>query len=160
MSDFTIKVDDRVAQAALSRLLAFGLDMSPAMADIAEGMMQHTEDRFDRQQSPDGQPWAALSPAYAQLKQRKQPGLGILVLTGRLSGELRSEFGTDFAEVATAGLPYVALHQFGGLPGMAPGPAAVPARPFAGFGPEDQELVEDVVGDHLRRLTEQRGSGV
>lgn len=154
MTDFAVRVwiDDTKLQAVLGRLFAFGQDQSVAMADIAEGWMHRIQDRFDTQRAPDGSAWAPLSEKYKQRKTRAGYPETLLYMEGRLRNELRPDYGTDFAEVATAPLPYAALHQFGGTSGMSPGPAAVPARPYLGASPEDLAWMEKTLAGYLRQL--------
>lgn len=154
MTDFTVdvQINSLALDAMFQRLLAFGEDQSVVMADLAEGLLQRTEDRFDTQTAPDGEPWEPLTLKYLAKKKRKGYPETLLLMEGRLRNELRSEFGPDFAEVATAALPYAAIHQFGGKSWMAPGPAAIPAREYMGASPEDLAWIEDTVADHLKRL--------
>lgn len=154
MTDFhaEIVIDATAALATFDRIQAAGADLGPLMADLAEGLLHRTEDRFDRQRAPDGTPWAPLSPRYAARKAKKKGSAPLLVFEGRLRGELRSEWGPDFAEVATAPLPYAALHQFGGTPGMPPGPAAVPARPYMGASDDDLAWIESRASEYLDRI--------
>ncbi|WP_297830902.1 phage virion morphogenesis protein [Thermomonas sp.] len=154
MTDFQVNVivDSAALQDVLSRLFDFGEDQSVAMADIAEGWMHRTQDRFDTQRAPDGSAWAPLSEKYKQRKRRAGYPETLLYMEGRLRNELRPDYGPDFAAVATAPLPYAALHQFGGTSGMAPGPAAVPARPYLGASPEDLAWMEKTLAGYLRRL--------
>lgn len=147
-----IEIDSQRAQALFQRLADAGESLRPLMADIAEGLLHRTEDRFDRQEAPDGTKWPELSPKYAKRKAKKHPGKPLLVRGGRLRGELRPEWGDFFAEVSTAALDYAALHQFGGTSDMAPGPAAVPARPFLGAGDEDVAWIEETAADYLDRV--------
>lgn len=49
--------------------------------------MRQSQSIFDRQASPDGEPWAPLSPEYA----RRKRGPQILVETGRLRDSLINE---------------------------------------------------------------------
>lgn len=151
--DVEIRIDSAQVQALFARLAAAGDDLGPVMADLAEGLLHRTEERFDRQTAPDGSRWPALSPGYAARKRTRGYTGPLLVREGRLRGELRSAWGADFAEVATAPLAYAALHQFGGTPNMAPGPTAVPARPYLGVSRDDLTWIEQAVADHLERLT-------
>ena len=154
MSDFqvTIPVDSMALQAMFQRLLDFGEDQSVVMADLAEGWLHRTEARFDTQRAPDGTPWTELTEGHKAYKRRKGYPETLLVMEGRLRNELRSDFGSDFAEVATAPLPYAGLMQFGGKSWMAAGPAAVPQREYLGAGPDDLAWMEDTVARHIARI--------
>lgn len=154
MADFNVEVvlESAQLQALFARLVDTGENLAPLMADIAEGLLQRTEDRFDAQVAPDGSRWAPLSPRYAARKRRKGYDTPLLVREGRLRGELRSGWGGDYAEVATAPLAYAALHQFGGTPDMPAGAAAVPARPYLGVSDEDLAWIEEVAGEYLEAI--------
>lgn len=56
-----VALDDRQVQAALSRLLVAGSDMTPLMRDIGEHLRNTTRKRFEDEEAPDGTPWAPLS---------------------------------------------------------------------------------------------------
>lgn len=154
MTDFQVEVEisSPALLALFERLQQFGGDQSVVMADLAEGLLDRTQDRFDTQRTPAGDPWAALTEGYKARKVRKGYPETLLLMEGRLRNELRSDYDKDFAEVATAALPYAALHQFGGTPDMAPGPAAVPAREYMGVGPEDLAWIEATVAEHLAKI--------
>jgi phage virion morphogenesis protein len=47
-------------------------------------------------------------------------------------------------------LVYAAIHQFGGTEGMAPGPAAIPARPYVGLSPESVAKIAAFASAHAR----------
>ena len=135
MADFRVEVDDRALRATLDRLLARASDMQPVMEDVARALRNHTEDAFDNERSPFGPAWADLKPATKQRRAKSGHWPGpILQITGQLAGSISSAAGADWASVgvgkAGGGEGYGAIHQFGGLSSMAPGPAAIPARPF------------------------------
>lgn len=154
MTDFQVEVEisSPALLAMLQRLEAFGEDQRVVMDDLAEGLLNRTQDRFDTQTSPDGDTWAELTGAYKARKLRKGYPETLLVMEGRLRNELRPESGRDFAAVMTAALPYAAIHQFGGKAGMATGPAAIPARPYMGASPDDMAWIERTVAEHIERL--------
>ena len=57
----TVTFDDAEVRRALRRLIAAGRDMTPAMRDIGEHLLNTTRERFVDQKAPDGKPWAPLS---------------------------------------------------------------------------------------------------
>lgn len=157
MADFRVEIDDRALREGLRALTDRVQDATPLMEDIARVLRNHTEDAFRAETSPFGDPWAALTDDT--IKRREKDGHwpgSILQVSGQLAASLSTRAGPDFAEIGFAKI-YAAIHQFGGLPDMAPGPAAVPARPSlpidrAGNLPEAvrAELL-DLVADYLRR---------
>jgi phage virion morphogenesis protein len=148
MSEFSIQAewDDRGFQEACKRLIDAGTRPRPLMADISELLVHSTEDRFEAKIDPEGAPWAPLK---ASTLARKKKG-GILVDEGYLVGSLRPDFGDDFAGVA-AGMEYAAIHQLGGRDYMAPGPAAIPARPYMGLSEDDAGAILAAASDYLER---------
>lgn len=108
-------------------------DLTPLFGQIGEYLKDSTTRRFEAQESPDGTPWAPLSPAYARRKKKNADK--ILVLDGVLrdytayNPEPRSlEFGTGLQSK-----DYAASHQFGR--------DAIPARPFLGISDEDENEI-------------------
>lgn len=86
----------------------------PLLRDIGEYLLVAHEARWDKQMSPDGTPWQALSPRYAKEKAKERPGAKLLVYDNLLRGTLRYQvqngelaFGTD--------RPYGAIQHFGGV---------------------------------------------
>jgi len=61
------------------------LDFGPALAKARGYIEKDTENAFRQSRAPDGNPWAALSPAT--LKRRRFPGKPILLQTERLMNE-------------------------------------------------------------------------
>ena len=93
--------------------------------------------------APDGTPWAPWSAAYARTRKASQ---SLLVGEGNpgLLESIMWELDGDELRVGSD-LPYAAIHQFGGEPGMAAGPAAIPARPYLGLSDENLTEIEDVL---------------
>lgn len=96
--------------------------------------------------SPQGQPWAPLSPRYEAYKKRKSSG-GILEFEGFLRDTVQHLTEAD-AEVVGSGRVYAAIHQFGGAEVGRPG---LPARPYLGLSRENEADVLRVVEAFLDR---------
>lgn len=139
----TVDYQDERARGAIGRLAKFG---GPALglffADVGEYLLIAHEARFGQQQSPEGEPWAPLSPRYAARKAKARPGKPLLVYDNLLRGGLRYQvegdallFGTD--------RPYGATHQFGR--------DAIPGRPWLGLSTGDEEQVLEIALEHLER---------
>lgn len=82
--------------------------------------------------TPEGKPWQPWSRDYAQTR---KAGQSLLVGVGS-PGLLTSithvvDPAGDYVDVGS-NLPYAWIQQAGGLPGMAPGPAAIPSREYLG----------------------------
>lgn len=134
---FEITVDDAAVHAALARLIGKLAHPAPLMQDIGRALANITEDSFQDERSPTGVPWEPLTPAYV-LRPRKRGGRDgdahpILQRDGGLAASI-THGGDDRSAWVGASKLYAAIHQFGGRPDMAPGPAAIPARPFLPVG--------------------------
>ncbi|MGF1688712.1 phage virion morphogenesis protein [Photobacterium japonica] len=148
---YTITIDGQEAiQKRINHLLQAGTNLQPAFQDIGEMLLISHSDRWERQVSPDGVPWAALSDDYKKRKKKNQSL--ILVLNQHLGRELNYlaspqafEFGTNSE--------YGAIHHFGGSllsQGIArPQNAAIPARPWLGVSQDDISEIYDILGDFL-----------
>ncbi|MDP2548077.1 phage virion morphogenesis protein [Oceanobacter sp. 4_MG-2023] len=121
-------------------------DTAPVMRKIAGIMADQVEQAFADEADPaTGKKWRTFSPSYLQ-RNPKRSGGQLLQDSGQLASSIQNEYGPDYAAVGTNKI-YAAIHQFGGLPGMKPGPAAIPARPYLGLSPEgEQEIIEIVLG--------------
>jgi phage virion morphogenesis protein len=127
-------------QAALARLQQRGENLTPVFADIGEFLQIVHFERFKKQTSPEGDPWAPLSPAYLARKKRNKTRILVLndVLSGTLHYQTTAEglmFGTDRV--------YGATHQFGRPE------AGIPAREFLGISDEDGQEILKITGDYL-----------
>lgn len=84
------------------------------LSDIGEYLVQATRDRAQREVSPDGTPWAALSPRYKKFKDRKRPGVPKLKFDFHMLGDqFTHQVAGDELLVGT-NAKYGAIHQFGG----------------------------------------------
>lgn len=85
-------------------------DLSEPLADIGEGLLLSHRDRWDAQESPEGEPWAQLSEKYRARKPRHADEIL------RLNDDLRDtlDYQVD-PQALYFGTPmvYGAAHQFG-----------------------------------------------
>lgn len=155
---FRVEIDDTDARRKIAALRAAVADAAPAMEDIARALRNHTEDAFQGQRSPFGEPWQSLTPDYVA-RERSKGGRGgepgpILQRDGGLAASVSSRATATTAEVG-AGKVYAAIHQFGGVAGMVPGPAAIPERPYLPVSLDGQipdtlrEEILEILQDHL-----------
>ncbi|MGL6004473.1 phage virion morphogenesis protein [Aeromonas sobria] len=107
-------------------------DLSEPLADIGEGLLLSHRDRWDAQESPEGEPWAPLSEKYHARKPRHADE----VL--RLNDDLRDtlDYQVD-PQALYFGTPmvYGAAHQFGREE------SNLPERPYLGLSDSDHEFV-------------------
>lgn len=103
-------------------------------------MERETKLNFARQQSPDGKPWAALSPST--LRQKKTGA--ILRETGALAGSV-AFMGASATEARVgAGTEYGVYHQFG--------TSKMPARPFIGIADRHRDKIEQIFQSYLQEI--------
>lgn len=132
--------DDREVIDAFNRLIQFGGDSEALFADIGEYLLISHEERFERQEAPDGTPWEPLNPKY-QARKKKNQDL-ILVLEGYLRNTLAYDPRPDSLEFGTNRI-YGATHQFGDES------RGIPARPFLGISADDESKILAIVRQHL-----------
>ncbi len=146
----TATIDDARAKRAIERMLATAQDPGPAMQEIGASLLTSTQQRFEDDESPEGEPWKALafSTMFHKLSKAKRAkrrgGEHILVVKGLLLASLTylaSRIGVDVG----SGRTQAAIQQFGGSPGMAPGPAAIPARPYLGLSSADETEIGEIL---------------
>lgn len=134
-----IDYDDAAVQQSLKKLLDKLGDLTPVFQDIGESLLISHRERFDRAISPDGIPWAELSPDYQKRKRRNRNK--ILVLDGWLrqlhyaASDAELDLGTDRI--------YGATHQFGDAS------RNIPARPFLGLDEAERATVLDILEEWL-----------
>jgi phage virion morphogenesis protein len=104
----------------------------------------------EEQQSPDGEPWQAWSANYAATR---HGGQSLLQGEGDLVDSITSEIEGDEALIGS-NLIYAAIHQHGGTPDMAPGPAGIPAREYLGFSQDNLDEIETVADRWLDKHLE------
>ncbi|MGE0388452.1 MAG: phage virion morphogenesis protein [Gammaproteobacteria bacterium] len=138
----SVQVEVQPVVDALNRLVAAGARLRPAFKEIGDYLLQSTEARFRAQRSPDGVPWAPLSPAYAARKAKAGKGSTLLVLNGYLRDQMRYQADDDELRFGTDRV-YGATHQFGRPE------ARIPARPVLGLDAADETEIVAILNDHL-----------
>lgn len=130
---------DRLARPALPKLLH---------QLVAEGESQTRRRIESERRGPDGEAWPEWSESYAAGRHK---GHSLLIARGHLLDSI-----TGYVDGEDAGwgsnLVYAAIHQFGGTPDMKPGPRAVPARPFLGISPENENDLLAIIDNYLDNL--------
>ena len=166
MAGVTIRVtiDDSEVVAALDRLAAAGRDLTPAMRDVGEHLLNSVRERFRTETAPDGAPWAPLTAATRAKKPRNKGR--ILTQDGYLRGNLAYRADSDSVEVGSPSI-YAGTHQFGAPAGSFGETSAgrpipwgdIPARPFlvdaeGALAPDDEAAVRDILLKHLTGAVE------
>ena len=163
-ADIKIEYDDREIVKALNRLSEASQDLTPAMREIAAALEAAAQEAFEREQSPDGKPWADLSDHTKARRQKKKRWPDqILQVQGRLAGSLTSRYDSQSAEAGT-NLVYAPTHQFGAEASEfgstsrgQPIPFGdIPARPFLGRSDDLDMETLDVIARHLEDAIQRR----
>lgn len=157
---YTIELDSAELDAMIARAINEARDMRRPMGEIAGEWLDHVHERFDQEKDPLGVPWA-------KRRDNVDPERKVLHLTGALETQIVPDFGSDYAQVGLlpSGGPgkYGRIHNEGGVirpkekaalsfGGRVVAQVVMPKRQFLGFGPAEQETVEDVMGNWLRGL--------
>ena len=154
----TVTLDTEDLRARLGRLRAFGVDTTPLMRDIGEGIRATTQERFHTATDPEGQPWKPWSPAYAAVTKSS----GLLRdkgMRGGLMGSITYEAEARSVRVGSNKV-YAGVQQFGatirpvnaralrfhlGERVVFAKKVTIPARRYLGFGAAEREVVGDAV---------------
>lgn len=144
MAGASISIDyefpDKEIAARLRKLVDAGEDLEPAFIDIGEGLLNSTDDRWEQQVDPDGNPWEPLDPKYQARKEKNADK--ILVLEGFMRDTLAYNTSPNSMEMGT-NLIQGATHQFGD------DDRGIPARPFLGVSEDDEQMIQDILQDHF-----------
>lgn len=156
--DIRIELDDTLGPA-LERAILAGSNLTPAMAEISEALVEGAQGRFETQIGPDGVPWKKSRRA---IESNDTPPT--LTLTGQLKRQIVPEYGKNFASagvVKSAGPgKYARIHQLGGTIVPRKGKAlsfgativskvVIPARPYLGFGDHERAETISILRAHL-----------
>ena len=105
---------------------------------------QTIKERFDKEQSPDGEKWKPLAPATIKhrLKRHKTGKMKILQDTGELRRSIKYEAGDNSVKVGSK-LKYARTHQFGR--------DKIPRRPFLGVTDEEKRHIVQMYRQYVIR---------
>ena len=151
MTEFVeIEWDDREVVKKLQKLWAVTGDLSPALKEINEVLVESTQKRFSTGTAPDGQKWKDNSDVTIDRKGRNQPLVDGGDLAKQISGEL---IGKNVLEISSS-MEQAAMQQFGGDKSEFPHLwGDIPARPFFGVSAEDEAEILRILEQHLERVT-------
>ena len=105
---------------------------------------QTIRERFNKEQSPDGQKWKPLaeSTIKRRKKRHKRGNMKILQDTGELRRSIAYEADSHSVRVGSK-LKYARTHQFGR--------GKIPARPFLGITNNEKEHITSMFRQYLKR---------
>lgn len=153
------------AEAILDRLASQAQNVSGGLMNIGEALNRTHRQRFEAEQAPDGSHWAPLS-GWTLANKR---GPGILRESGELLGSMNYQVNGNVLEHGFNKV-YAAAQQFGSTHTIKareggvlaiPNPFGnraifaksatvhIPARPYSGFGPLEQEASQEAMEEWL-----------
>ncbi|MBQ4852699.1 phage virion morphogenesis protein [Pseudoalteromonas sp. MMG012] len=141
-----INFDSKQVARELNELVDSVQDRTALHRDIGEYMQLSTAERFAKEQAPDGTPWEPLKESTKKRKTKNRNS--ILRENDFLRDTLAYDAGSDAMEFGSNRVQ-AALMQWGGTDDMAPGPAAVEARPFVGVSNDDEDEIIQLADDFL-----------
>lgn len=113
------------------------------MRAAAAALRESSEYAFEQERDPEtGEKWADWSDDYKEWREEhgyNNPGK-ILTLSGQLATTLTTDYSDTYAVIGTNKV-YGPIHQWGGLPGMKPGPTAIQARPYMGLDDVSEDSI-------------------
>ena len=133
-------------QQAFDQLKKNTTDLKPVFADIGEAMLNNTRDRLEAGSDIYGNAFVPLKPKT--LKYKKKNRDKVLIDEGYLHGTLAYQLVHNGVELGSD-RKYAAIHQFGSANGTFKKPSGIPARPFLGVTPQDEQEIINIIRDHI-----------
>lgn len=111
---YKVSIEDAELRAELDALARRTENRRDFYVQVGEYMLNSTADSFEKERTPDGQPWKTLMPATIRRREEKrQTPIAILRATGRLAGSINYRASNDDMRMGSP-LPYAAIHNNGG----------------------------------------------
>jgi len=133
--------DDEDLQDMIAQGIGRINDMTPVMKAFSEYMVKETDDRFEREEAPDGSGWQALKPATLERKAKMKGAIDKILQQGGYLRLVHPEYDSDSAGIYSD-RKYAAIHNRGGMAGRGH-KVKIPKREFLGFNDADiQEFIE------------------
>ena len=110
-------------------------DISPALVDIGEALLESHKARWKLEQSPDGTPWLPLSPETIEDK-----GFDLILREHDYLRDMLNYQVDPLALYFGTPMPYGEYHQDG---------RGVPERPWLGTTDDDKKMILDIVAEYL-----------
>ncbi len=161
-----VKMDDLGTRSLLKRIIYGARDMTPAMKAIGEYMIRRTQERFSREEDPEGKRWKKHSPITLPLAWRRKgkrtytksgkvtkgfsryvAARKILTASHQLRMSITYKESPDKVVVGTNKV-YAAIHQFGGKAGRGR-KVNIPARPVLGINDDDRAEAVRILKEYM-----------
>lgn len=141
-------IDDSDMRGKLSELIDRMERPAGFYKNVGEHLLNSIGDNFDNEESPEGEKWKILS--AVTVERREAAGHGptpILRVSGALRGSINMQSSDTDVRIGSA-LVYAAIQHFGGE-SKGYMDAEIPARPYLGMGPDDEEAIFEIAEDWL-----------
>lgn len=157
------------AESILGELADRAENIEGGLRNVGEALLVTTDDRFVTETDPQGKRWAPLALTTVMMRGGSGP---ILQVSRRLRSSISYQVAGHVLRLGPNAPPYDTVHQFGStheiraknakalkVPVVSAGGfgfaflkaviVSVPARPYIGFGPKDEEATRDAVEEWL-----------
>lgn len=125
----SIYVADASVRERLKKIQRRTGDLRPALRNVGEMLLLSTDERFEKEIDPSGEPWQANTPFTISQKRALGRIEKILQSTGRGRSSIAYQVTRDTLTIGT-NVSYMRKHQLG---------INVPKREFLGLSKEDNE---------------------
>lgn len=146
-----VTVNSAAYRRAMEALFTRTLNLRDPFEEIGASLVTSTQQRIEEEQTPEGEAWPALALSTQRKRVTKRERRGsahILRVKGLLVGSV-TYLATPTDLQVGSNRTQAAIQQLGGTPDMAPGPAAIPARPYLGLSAADEREATQILFDHL-----------
>lgn len=162
MVAIVVEIDSKEALDALRQASKQIGNTRLLMENLGEALLNTTLERMDNEEAPDGQKWQRLNSAYASSK-RSNKILQEQGMASGLKGSLHYAISGNELRLGSDKI-YAAIHQFGGEIKPVNGDyltfkmgggfikarkVTIPARPYLGVGPNEEQAIINVAKDLL-----------
>jgi len=145
MIRMTVDVSD--AEAAIRDAVRRLNNPRPMFASIGAYLLRRTQEHFEQERDPEGQPWAALAASTVESKRRRRKIQKTLQQDGDLRGGI-NYVASDAGVAIGSPLPYSAIHQLGGKAGRGRSVTIAP-RPYLGLSDRDVDVISAIASDFV-----------
>jgi len=134
------RIETERVERALEQLGERGRNARPAFEAIGEDLLVSHRERFDRQESPSGEPWEPLSEEYRKRKKRRKDE--ILVLNTYLRDTQRYQADEDQLEYGTD-------REYGATQHYGDPERGIPSREWLGLSGDDETNAVNTLLDYM-----------
>ncbi len=145
---YIVTLKDETPRAAIASLIKKMENAHGFYKNVGEHLVNSVQENFDAERAPDGSPWKTLSAVtVARREAMGHIGSPMLRISGALAGSINYLPSDQDVRVGSS-LVYAAIHHFGG-DSKGYMKATIPARPYLGMKPEDEDAILEIAEDWL-----------